>query len=1037
MANENGNIDNLRIEISASSARASNSIKKLAEQLSELKNVLRGESGETAGKLTQLASALNKLKDAGNISIGNKLPEQLRNLSSAVSEVSGETIRKLDEMTAAIERLKGIDLGGFANAAKAAQKTAGQVSALSSVQAGTLTQTSPLTDKDIAKMVAVDFGPAQTAQKSFSEIAAIVWGKVNPALKVMANALKSAASHAARMAKSFLSFAGKTLKNIWDKSAFKGLEKSLSRIKSIVSSFGRIAFYRLIRSAIKYVTEALKEGTENAYHYAQEFGNATHYIAEAYDEMASGSFKMKNQMGAAWSTLIAAIEPVIMRIINLVTKAMNAITQLFALLSGKGTYLKAVDYNKQWADSASGAASAAKEWKNQLLGFDEINRLEEPSSGSGGGGSGLADYENMFEESPISRFFEEIKESFESGKWAELGSLLGNKVNDLVNSVKWEEVGKKFGKKLAGVIEIGYSFLKTVDFQNIGASIADFFNGALDSINFEEAGRLMVRMRLILWDVLYGAIVELDWGQLATSLSDFVLGALNELNEWLRGLDPGEIAQAIKDFIGNIKKDEIKEAFKNVLKASFELAIGLVTELFPDGLIPSLAKGIAQFVTDAISALKDSDFQEAHNIFSYKIDKALFGEKWANMWWGHGEYAGSEIIRGLIDGYETNTADLDNALDSGKHTFAEFGDESTEKIKKSSTSLRNMADEGSSAMAELETAVQDSGGNIITILQEMKQEAQGFANSLSGSNTETGFSTDDMSVSGSSVSVGGFDSVIAKLQEMADQAKVTQEAYTELSVSLNETAEAIDAVFVKLYDGWSARNEEMIAGIAELNEAFDEHRVTVGDVVADNLASFTELVNGFEEARTIIIAGITQMKTAMGNLERVWYASTYNMTIYILDFASYTLTAAKYVIEAMNLMAKAALRTAMTMMFLVMVMSMAGFGGGGSVSTNSISVPQYASGGFPEDGLFMANHGEMVGQFSNGKTAVANNAEIVAGISEGVYDAVMAALANSESKSQGNRDIVLNVNGREFARATYYDQQAVASEHGKSVIINA
>ena len=35
----------------------------------------------------------------------------------------------------------------------------------------------------------------------------------------------------------------------------------------------------------------------------------------------------------------------------------------------------------------------------------------------------------------------------------------------------------------------------------------------------------------------------------------------------------------------------------------------------------------------------------------------------------------------------------------------------------------------------------------------------------------------------------------------------------------------------------------------------------------------------------------------------------------------------------------------------------------------------------------MANHNELVGQFSNGKTAVANNAQIVEGIRQGVEDA--------------------------------------------------
>ena len=50
-------------------------------------------------------------------------------------------------------------------------------------------------------------------------------------------------------------------------------------------------------------------------------------------------------------------------------------------------------------------------------------------------------------------------------------------------------------------------------------------------------------------------------------------------------------------------------------------------------------------------------------------------------------------------------------------------------------------------------------------------------------------------------------------------------------------------------------------------------------------------------------------------------------------------------------------------------------------------MPRFQSGGFPEDGLFMANHSELVGKFSNGKTAVANNEQIVDGIATGVYTA--------------------------------------------------
>lgn len=61
----------------------------------------------------------------------------------------------------------------------------------------------------------------------------------------------------------------------------------------------------------------------------------------------------------------------------------------------------------------------------------------------------------------------------------------------------------------------------------------------------------------------------------------------------------------------------------------------------------------------------------------------------------------------------------------------------------------------------------------------------------------------------------------------------------------------------------------------------------------------------------------------------------------------------------------------------------------------TINLPRYAMGGFPEDGLFMANHTELVGKFSNGRTAVANNEQIIAGIEEAAYRGFSRAQAET------------------------------------------
>lgn len=63
-------------------------------------------------------------------------------------------------------------------------------------------------------------------------------------------------------------------------------------------------------------------------------------------------------------------------------------------------------------------------------------------------------------------------------------------------------------------------------------------------------------------------------------------------------------------------------------------------------------------------------------------------------------------------------------------------------------------------------------------------------------------------------------------------------------------------------------------------------------------------------------------------------------------------------------------------------------------------IPKFAEGGFPEDGLFMANHNELVGKFSNGKTAVANNEDISKGIEQASFQGMMKALMATGGSKQ-------------------------------------
>lgn len=186
----------------------------------------------------------------------------------------------------------------------------------------------------------------------------------------------------------------------------KEASKAQKPLGNFVASLKRIAFYRIIRGIIKSITQAFQEGLEKAYLFSAGVSGEGNRFAAAMDRMKSAGNQMKGQLGSAFISLLAAVEPVLIALINIVTKVADAISQLFSAFTGK-TYLKANATAAQFADTMARGGSAAKEWRNQLLGFDEINRLNAPNDGGGGSAANPLDGFS-FEDAPIAEFWQNI-----------------------------------------------------------------------------------------------------------------------------------------------------------------------------------------------------------------------------------------------------------------------------------------------------------------------------------------------------------------------------------------------------------------------------------------------------------------------------------------------------------------------------------------------------------------------------------------------------------------------------------------------------
>lgn len=209
----------------------------------------------------------------------------------------------------------------------------------------------------------------------------------------------------------------------------RSAQQATKHTNQFASSLKRIAMYRVLRTIIKEIGKAFSEGLKNAYNYSKSI-NGT--LASAMDSLATKAQTMKNQMGAALGNLLTAITPILLEIIHLVTLAAQALSALFSALGG-GQYLVAKDVAKSW-DKATGAA---QKYKNTILGFDEINRLNDESGGGGGG----IDTTGMFELGELPEWASKLKEDIDNIK---------NAFNDWWN----DPSGEKFWKLLASISQL-------------------------------------------------------------------------------------------------------------------------------------------------------------------------------------------------------------------------------------------------------------------------------------------------------------------------------------------------------------------------------------------------------------------------------------------------------------------------------------------------------------------------------------------------------------------------------------------------------
>ena len=224
-------------------------------------------------------------------------------------------------------------------------------------------------------------------------------------------------------------------------------------------------------------------------------------------------------------------------------------------------------------DALKEADKAAKKLKNTVLGFDELNQLNDNSDSSGSkdgddksgtGGSPILDeaiakaleeYQKAWDEAfarmdnKAQEVADRICDAFKRGDYEGIGTYISNGITNALESIQWDKVykvasnfGTGFAEFLNGLITpelfsavggtiagalntaiyTALSFGKTFDWTNLGESIAAGINRFFKDFDFKALAETLNVWAKGIIDALTTALRKTDWKKVGQSIGTFI-----------------------------------------------------------------------------------------------------------------------------------------------------------------------------------------------------------------------------------------------------------------------------------------------------------------------------------------------------------------------------------------------------------------------------------------------------------------------------------------------------------------------------------
>ena len=588
--------------------KMSNALKRLAtnanglggigDSIKKMSDALRHFPNDSAKSVKDFATAMVKLKNTSQYAsaIGSSIRQVTRALNDMINAID------VDKLTAIADAMNKVqDASKFARvstAIKAATKSASGSSSMGDTEATT----------EVAEgMDEVTEATSEATQSvyTFKDALRDIGSNAKEGLSVVWGGLKKIGSAALTAGKHLMSMG-------WDrlKSKVNGLIKPIG---NLVSSFGRIAMYRALRTAIKAITTGFAEGTKHLYQWSTLVGDN---FKNSMDSLATSAHYLRDSLGAMASPLLDALAPAVEVLVEKFVNLLNVVNQFIATFTGKDTWRKAVrtpttygDAMKQAADNTRKATKAQKELNKALQGFDELNLIttseiaaRKPTTSAGTADGGVAATE--FTTQPVDEWIKSIKDAIEKGDWAGAGKMLADKLNGIIEKWDAKAWGNKLGTKIENGLKFYLSFMENFKFEDLGAKIAAAFGGITEKISAEDMGNALVAHIKAAVKLAKGFFTSDDAKEGFAWVGETLGNAFNELfsSEMLNDLAEtigSAINDAVISAVSFVTTADWSAAGHNIMQALFT-AIRTIDWGNAGGLVADLATGLLDAILSAI-----------------------------------------------------------------------------------------------------------------------------------------------------------------------------------------------------------------------------------------------------------------------------------------------------------------------------------------------------------------------------------------------------------------------------------------------------